>query len=129
MRGLLQTIPNTDRGSQIRVLVVGDSSVGKTTFCSLYCNNELVKPSPTVGVSIEVKLHEYHNTMHFIELWDISGASVYDQTRHFLYGVFHGVILMHDLTARKTYESLRRWTIEIADTDDKPTPTPTQVLA
>ncbi|XP_035785674.1 rab-like protein 3 isoform X2 [Anopheles albimanus] len=110
---------------KVRVLVVGDSGVGKTCLTHLIANHEpLTSPGWTVGASVEVKLHEYkegtasQNTF-FIELWDVGGSISHKNTRGVFYNPTHGIILVHDLTNRKSHENLQRWLIEILNKDGK----------
>lgn len=104
---------------KVRVTVVGDSGVGKTSLVHLICHNEPINnPSWTVGCSVEVKLHEYkegtpHQKTYFIELWDIGGSSSHRNTRCVFYNPVHGIILVHDLTNRKSQQNLQKWLAEV----------------
>ena len=51
---------------KVRVLVVGDSGVGKTSLTCLIARDTCISsPAWTVGCSVEVKLHQYlEGTQH-----------------------------------------------------------------
>ncbi|XP_064483990.1 rab-like protein 3 isoform X2 [Ornithodoros turicata] len=93
--------------------------VGKSSAVTLMCHNQPINnPTWTIGCSIEVKLHEFREgtpsqKTYFVELWDIGGSSSHSNTRSVFYNAFHGVILVHDLTNRKSHENLRKWLAEI----------------
>lgn len=108
---------------RVRIMVLGDSGVGKTSFVHLAVNNEPIKaPSWTVGCTVEVKLHEYKEgtpgqKTYFIELWDVGGSKHHRNTRHVFYNPCHGAILVHDLTNKKSEDNLREWLHELMDRD------------
>ncbi|RZC40909.1 Ras, Miro, and/or UPF0079 domain containing protein [Asbolus verrucosus] len=108
---------------RVRVMVLGDSGVGKTSFVQLAANSEPIRsPSWTVGCSVEVKLHEYkegtkEQKTYFIEFWDVGGSNNHRNTRHVFYNPCHGVILVHDLTNRKSEANLHKWLQELIDQD------------
>ncbi|XP_064612583.1 rab-like protein 3 isoform X2 [Liolophura sinensis] len=104
---------------KVRILVVGDSGVGKTSLVHLICHNQPVgNPGWTIGCSVEVKLHEYKvgtpsEKTYFLELWDIGGSTSHANSRSIFYNPVHGVILVHDLTNRKSHQNLRKWLAEV----------------
>jgi len=108
---------------KVRVLVVGDSGVGKTALTNQICHGTaLNNPSWTIGCSVEIKLHEYlegtANQRSFcIELFDIGGSHAHRNTRHVFYNVVHGLILVHDLSNRKSCLNLNRWLAEVTRTE------------
>lgn len=108
----------------VRILVLGDSGVGKTSFVHLAANAEPVKdPRWTVGCSVEVKLHVYKEgtpgqKTYFVELWDVGGSKNHKNTRHVFYKPCHGVILVHDLTNSKSEENLKKWLMELLNKDN-----------
>lgn len=102
----------TDR---IKVLVLGDSGVGKSSLVHLICHNQAIaNPSWTIGCTIDVKLHEYKEgtpaqNAEKIELWDIGGSRGHSSARNVFFNGFHGIILVHDLTNIKSEQNLRKW--------------------
>lgn len=104
---------------KVKVLLVGDSGVGKSCLTHLIAHNEPIhNPSWTVGCSVEVKLHEFregtqHQKSYFVELWDIGGSSNHRSTRSVFYNSVHGIIFVHDLTNRKSQQNLKHWLAEV----------------
>ncbi|XP_023948461.1 rab-like protein 3 [Bicyclus anynana] len=108
---------------KVKVVVLGDSGVGKTSLTYLIAHNKpLLSPGWTVGCSVEVKLHRYkegtqaQNTF-FVELWDVGGSNNHRNTRNVFYQPTHGIILVHDLTNRKSQGNLQKWLSEILNQD------------
>ncbi|XP_052088841.1 rab-like protein 3 isoform X1 [Mytilus californianus] len=109
---------------KIKIIVVGDSGVGKTSLVHLMCHNEPnSNPGYTIGCSVEVKLHDYKagtpsEKTYFTELWDIGGSSSHQNSRSIFYNNVNGIILVHDLTNRKSHQNLRRWLGEVLNKND-----------
>ncbi|XP_054723839.1 rab-like protein 3 isoform X2 [Uloborus diversus] len=110
---------NNDMASieKVKILIVGDSGVGKSSLVHLICHGEAItNPSWTIGCSVE--LHEFKEgtpsqKTYFVELWDIGGSSSHRNSRTMFYNSFHGIILVHDLTNRKSKQNLRKWLAEV----------------
>jgi len=101
---------------QVKILVIGDSGVGKSSLVQylkcLASNKKFTTPSPTIGCNIEVLIH---NNLP-LELWDISGSSAhpsYSQTRKVFYNNVNGLILVHDMNNIKSLNNLRSWLKEV----------------
>lgn len=104
---------------KVKILVLGDSGVGKTSLTHLIAHNEAIRsPAWTVGCSVEVKLHEFREgypqqKTFFVELWDVGGSSSHRNTRSIFYTPVHGILLVHDLTNRKSQHNLGKWLAEV----------------
>ncbi|GMH24520.1 hypothetical protein Nepgr_026363 [Nepenthes gracilis] len=115
---------------QVRVLVVGDSGVGKTSLVHLIVEGSAIRrPSPTIGCAVSVKHTTYGNPGSssnsikgdterdfFVELWDVSGHDRYKDCRSLFYSQINGVIFVYDLSQRRTKTNLQKWAAEIATT-------------
>uniref|UniRef100_A0A674N573 RAB, member of RAS oncogene family-like 3 n=1 Tax=Takifugu rubripes TaxID=31033 RepID=A0A674N573_TAKRU len=62
---------------------------------------------------------------YYIELWDVGGsigsASSVKSTRAVFYNSVNGIILVHDLTNKKSSQNLYRWSLEALNKDSSPT--------
>ncbi|XP_012273240.1 rab-like protein 3 isoform X1 [Orussus abietinus] len=108
---------------KVKIIVVGDSGVGKTSLTHMICHQQTISnPSWTIGCSVEVKLHEYkegtpNQRRYFIELWDVGGSQSHKNTRSVFYSPTNGIILVHDLTNRKSQQNLQKWLQEVLNKD------------
>lgn len=106
---------------RVRIVVLGDSGVGKTSLVHLISKGSpLEQLSYTIGAAIEVKLHEYREgtpsqKTFWIELCDIGGVHSHRNARHVFYANTHGIILVHDLCNKKSQQNLDKWLREFMD--------------
>jgi GTPase SAR1 family protein len=57
-----------DPVDKVRILIVGDSSVGKTSLLHLLCQNEPLKNSDwSIGFNIDVKVRSFN--IHFLHFY------------------------------------------------------------
>lgn len=104
---------------KVRILVVGDSGVGKTSLVHLICKEESISnPAWSIGCTVEVKPYDYREGLpgmktFFLEFWDVGGSANHENSRSIFYNSINGLILVHDLTNRKSFVNLRRWLAEV----------------
>jgi len=105
---------------RVRVVVVGDSGVGKSSLIHLLAHDKAISnPSWTIGAAVDLRIHEYKQgtpaeRSFFIELWDVGGNKSHANTRGVFYSTgIHGVILCHDLSNKKSALNLHEWVREI----------------
>ncbi|GAB4861076.1 sphingosine N-acyltransferase subunit lip1 [Ancistrocladus abbreviatus] len=113
---------------QVRVLVVGDSGVGKTSLVHLIVKGSAIaRPPQTIGCTVSLKHVTYEGTGSssnsikgnkerdfFVELWDVCGHEHYKDCRSIFYSQINGVIFVYDLSQRRTKTSLQKWAAEVA---------------
>ncbi|KAL6065658.1 Rab-like protein 3 [Balamuthia mandrillaris] len=121
INGMRPVAENTNISDQsTKVLVVGDAGAGKSSLVQLLSSSQaLAKPwnSRTVGCSVELMLHEHRRRQYFIELWDVGGAKKYAKARTIFFNAPNGLILVHDLTNRKSFENLSGWIKQVIGAD------------
>ena len=133
-----------ERVGKVRVAVVGDTGSGKTSWVHLIRANgphggsrgagDAVRDQErTMGCKPEVTLVHFDETRvngadpqrpYFVEMWDIGGHHEWKNLRHVYYEGLDGVVLVHDLTRKRTLRRLTRWAREIAARASFASPTP-----
>ena len=102
-----------------KVVLLGESGVGKTSIIQNYVNNifeATVYPTGTANFfSKEIYFEKEKKTIKF-EIWDTAGQEQYHSIAKMYFLDATVCILVYDITVRKSFEELKKfWISEIRD--------------
>ncbi|XP_064335010.1 EF-hand calcium-binding domain-containing protein 4B isoform X2 [Camelus dromedarius] len=93
-----------------KIVFVGNSAVGKTSFLGRLCDGSFSPGSAaTVGIDYRVKTVCVDDSHVALQLWDTAGQERYRCITRQFFRKADGVIVMYDLTARESFLSVRQW--------------------
>ncbi|MFX1498097.1 MAG: Rab family GTPase [Promethearchaeota archaeon] len=93
-----------------KILLLGDASVGKTSFTKRYCYN-IFNPSErlTIGVDFHVKTIELQGKKVKLQIWDVGG----EERFRFLLPTYclgaNAAFLLYDITRPPTLDNIPEW--------------------
>ena len=103
-----------------KVVLVGDSSVGKTNIMSKYLKNEFHEDSKaTVGVEFGSKQFTVEGHQIKAQIWDTAGQERYKAITSAYYKGAKGAFVVYDITRKQSFESVDRWINDIKAAADK----------
>ncbi|ENN80389.1 ras-related protein Rab-33B [Dendroctonus ponderosae] len=107
-------VANSPRRNTFKVIIIGDSNVGKTTLTYRYCEGAFTdKPEATIGVDFRRKIVEIDGEPITLELWDTAGQERFrmSMATHY-YRKTDAILLVYDVTNRLSFTSLVKWVEE-----------------
>ena len=94
----------------IKVEVVGDLEVGKTSIIKKLINNEFYEEyTPTNGYEFNIYLIKVNGTTIKFQIWDMCGAENYRISLLQLYRNANLGILVYSITSRESFDNLKNW--------------------
>ena len=99
---------NYDKTCQI--LLIGDSSVGKTSLIQRYANGIFKEEYlATVGLDYYTKQEMINNINVLVKLWDTAGQERFKALTPNYFRNAEGVVLAYDVTNSESFENLKFW--------------------
>ena len=95
-----------------KVVLLGDSGVGKTCIISRYISGAFDQNTPTTnGASYASKILEFPklNKKISLDIWDTAGQEKYKSLTKFFYKDAAVAILVYDITQKDTFESMKKY--------------------
>jgi len=98
----------------IKILVIGESGVGKSSLLSQYTEN-YHNPNhiSTIGIDFKIKQIYRKNKEIKLQLWDTAGQERFRTITSSYYRGSHAIMLVYDVTERVTFEKLSTWLEDI----------------
>jgi len=103
-----------------KVVLVGDSGVGKSNILSRYLTDEFtIDSKSTVGVEFGAKKLKVNNLTVKAQIWDTAGQERYKSITNAYYKGAKGALLVYDITNKESFTNTTRWISELKLNGDK----------
>jgi len=100
---------------KFKIILLGDSGVGKSSLLSRYMEGEFIINSPcTINADFKIKsmiINEYSSAE--ITIWDTCGQERYRSITRGYFKDAHGILLIYDVADKRSYSDLDIWLEEI----------------
>ena len=101
---------------KLKVVIVGDSGVGKSNLIKRFTTNEFNEHSKaTVGVEFLSRSYKINDKIFKIEMWDTAGQERYKSITAAYYKGAKGALIVYDTTSARSFENVDKWLGEIKE--------------
>ena len=100
-----------------KILLLGDSEVGKSCFLMRYSDNVFVENYiTTIGLDYKLKTVKLDNGKTIkVQLWDTAGQDKYRTIAKNYFKGSHGILLLYDITKQSSFNNIREWIQDIRE--------------
>ncbi|XP_068615337.1 EF-hand calcium-binding domain-containing protein 4B-like [Brachionichthys hirsutus] len=93
-----------------KVVFLGNSGVGKTSFIQRYCTGHFNSTlSTTVCIDFQMKTLKLGSTAITLQIWDTAGQERFRSITEQYYRKADGILVMYDLTHSPSFIAVRGW--------------------
>ena len=100
----------------LKVVLVGDTKVGKSCILTRFVHNKFDRNTPaTVGAAFLTKVVQSKSGSVRLQLWDTAGQEKFRSLAPMYYRSAAVAVLVYDVTQKASLEAISGWAAEIAD--------------
>jgi len=100
----------------IKLLIVGDSSVGKSNFIYRFIENRFCEEYLTTsGIDLKTANIKIKDKMIRVQLWDTAGQEKYRAITKNLFLKVLGALVFYDITNENSFQNLKEWVKSIKE--------------
>ena len=104
----------------IKLLLIGDSNVGKSSILTKYVDNNFTNNyNTTIGIDFKIKTIIVGEYKVKLQLWDTAGQEKFRALTTSYFRGAQGVIITFDLTKLESFLHLEMWLSELLKNDDE----------
>ena len=103
-----------------KIIIIGDSGVGKSNILGRYLHNEFKHDTKsTVGVEFGSKQLKVDGINIKLQIWDTAGEERYRAITSAYYKGSKGCFIVYDITSEISFENVEKWYEEIRKSAEK----------
>ena len=107
--------------SEIKILLLGESNVGKTSIFNRFISNTFDKNGgSTIGVDFETKILAYKNKKYSIRLFDTAGQERFRSITQNYYHMGDAFLFVFDLSNEHSFKSIPGWIESVKESIENP---------
>ena len=97
-----------------KIIIIGDSSVGKTSFLLRFCDGKFDADSiTTIGIDHKVKFISRQEKRIQLQIWDTAGQERFRSLSKTMFKGSDGILLMYDISKYETFKDIKNWINDI----------------
>ena len=94
----------------VKVILLGDASVGKTSLLNKYIKNEFsLNYKTTIGADFLTKQLQRENSLVNLQIWDTAGSERFHSIGTGFYRNCEACVLVFDLTNADSFKNVEEW--------------------
>ena len=109
--------PKNNKPINCKIILVGDSGVGKTCIINSYLDKYNPNVGPTINTSFFSKIDIIDNYKINFQIWDTVGQEKYRSLNSLFFKDAHICILVYDITREETFKNIKNYWYEAAITN------------
>ena len=103
----------TDESDVTKVVIVGESGVGKTCIIERFCENTFTQATvSTIGAANASAKVTVGDTTLDLDIWDTAGQELYRSLNKIFYKNAKIAILVYDITKKTSFEEMKNYWFE-----------------
>jgi Ras-related protein Rab-1A len=105
---------NTPEIPFYKVIVVGDSGVGKSCLLLRFADNMFTETHmSTIGIDFKIRTLNIDGKPVKLQIWDTAGQERFRTVNSSYYRGADGIVMVYDITEPKTFQNLKHWMEDI----------------
>eukprot|EP00796_Vickermania_ingenoplastis_P009532 gene9533-6690_t len=103
-----------DTNLSFKIVIIGDSGVGKSNLMSRYTTNEFSQDTQaTIGVEFMTKSIRLEDREAKIQIWDTAGQERFRAISRSIYHGAKGAMVVYDITNQSSFDAIPTWLQEL----------------
>lgn len=94
----------------LKIILIGDSGVGKTSLLQRFCDNEFSNNFlTTIGIDFKIKTITLNGQPVKLQIWDTAGQERFRTITQAYYRGADGIVMVFDIDDRASFDNMLQW--------------------